>query len=475
MTSLLTIPLELLISISSFVPTSDLASLRLTCKQIEKSLYEWFSGEFFTKKQFMLTPTSLQALIDISKHVSFSKKLTHIIIATDVYDEIPLRFRDSHAAMCYIKGYEDQKVLLSTGIDREMLTEAFQNLVNLDTVGMRDFNAPSRVRDGDHASWSSWGATTVHKNTGISLRSSSDPNYLSHVFSTIIHALGKANRTPSHFEVLLRQNGLPGTAFFLPDFLQSTAEPVLHNVKTLLLNVDLTFRYLHTHSNGVSVDAHAGRAMRRFLGYTPNLTHLRLNFQKHLVANNEAFMEWLGEPPPALRSQPVSFFEPAPIALPFLRHLDFGQLNVRPDILVAIVTKFAPTLEDMNLWRMGLQSRAPPPFGHKPNLWSDFFAKLSSIPQLELKHFKAGMLQQDYMFVNFKVQDEEARLLKTKEHTGKQMEKFLKELAKHVTVAWPAPVLQDDDDDSDEDEEMASFDDEDEDDEDDEDAEDDEE
>jgi hypothetical protein len=51
MASLLTIPLELLVAVSAYLPTSDLAALRLTCKQTEKSLYEWFSKEFFTKKQ----------------------------------------------------------------------------------------------------------------------------------------------------------------------------------------------------------------------------------------------------------------------------------------------------------------------------------------------------------------------------------------------------------------------------------------
>lgn len=97
MVSLLSLPLELLIYISSFVSTPDLAALRLTCKQTEKSLYEWFSDEFFIKKQFMLTQPSLQVLLDISRHVSLSKKLKHLIIATNVYDDAPLTFRDGDA------------------------------------------------------------------------------------------------------------------------------------------------------------------------------------------------------------------------------------------------------------------------------------------------------------------------------------------------------------------------------------------
>jgi hypothetical protein len=106
----------------------------------------------------MLTYASLRTLIDISKHASLSKKLDHLIIATNVYQETPLRFAHEEAAARYIKGYEEQKVLLGTGVGREMLTEAFQRLENLKTIGFRDFSAANRVRDGK--SWSSWGATT---------------------------------------------------------------------------------------------------------------------------------------------------------------------------------------------------------------------------------------------------------------------------------------------------------------------------
>jgi len=138
MASLLTLPLELLIAVSVYLPTPDLSALRLTCKQVEKSLYEWFAKEFFTKKQFMLTEKSLQAFIDISKHVSFSKKLTHVIIGTDVYGDSIAAFKDEEAAACWVQGYRDQKALISTAVDYEMLVEAFRSLPNLQTVGLRD-------------------------------------------------------------------------------------------------------------------------------------------------------------------------------------------------------------------------------------------------------------------------------------------------------------------------------------------------
>jgi hypothetical protein len=464
MASLLTIPLELLVAVSGYLPTEDLGSLRLTCKQTEKCLYEWFSKEFFSKKQFMLTHKSLQALIDISKHVSLSKKLHHLIIATNVYEEIPQRFRDDDAATRYVRGYEEQKALLSTGFDREMLTEAFQRLQNLKTVGIRDFSATNRVRDGK--SWSSWGATTVQRDTGISLQFSDRGSYspevgtrfVSRVFSSVLYALGKASRHPPEIEVLLRQHGLPDTAFFLPDFLWPTIEPVLQNLTSLLLNVDLSMRYLHTHSSGTSTDPHAGRSLRRFLNRTPNLTHLRLNFEKHLVANNQAFLEWLSEPVPATATD--DFLNPPQVTFPLLKQLEIGSLTVHADLLVAVITKFAPILDDLSLWRMNLHSIASPPFGHKPNLWQDLYSRLEKM--LNLTHLKVGMLQQDHMYVVFRAvdQDPKEKPAAVKEYTGKEMGKFWREVQEHVSVTWPDPpvVIETD---SDQDDEMADEDEED--------------
>jgi hypothetical protein len=374
----------------------------------------------------MLTHKSLQTLIDISKHTSLSKKLDHLIIATNVYEEIPLRFRDDDAAALYVRGYEEQKALLSTGFDREMLTEAFRRLDNLQTIGFRDFNAPNRVRDGK--SWSSWGATTVYRETGISLQFSDRGQYspevgsrfVSRVFSSVLYALGKANRYPPTIEVLLRQHGLPDTAFFLPDFLWPTVEPVLQKTTSLLLNVDLVVRYLHTHSSGTPADPHAGRSLRRFLACTPNLTHLRLNFEKHLVANNQAFLEWISKPVPATVTD--DFLNPPSVTFPQLKQLELGQLTVHANLLVAVIAKFAPTLEDLSLWRMNLHSMAPPPFGHKPNLWRDLYHDLEKVPHLSLTHLKVGMLQQDHQLVYFKMDDqpEGVKPPAIKEYTGKE-------------------------------------------------------
>jgi hypothetical protein len=70
MTSLLGMPLELLVQISTYVTTPDLSALRLTCKRLERSLWEWFADEFFAKKQFTyLITRAFQRSSDMSSSV----------------------------------------------------------------------------------------------------------------------------------------------------------------------------------------------------------------------------------------------------------------------------------------------------------------------------------------------------------------------------------------------------------------------
>jgi len=464
MASLLTIPLELLVAISSFLTTPDLGALRLTCKQVEKSLYEWFSKEFFIKKQFMLTYKSLQAFVDISKHPSFSKMLSHVIIATDVYADKPIRFRDNEAAALYTQGFQDQTTLLNTGIDRDMLTEAFANLENLQTVGIRDFNNHERARDGKNASWSSWGAPTVHRETGIALQFTKrlphspqhSVDFLARVFQNLIYSLGKANQTPAELEVLLRHDPLPDSAFDVPEFLYPIVGPVLAGLKKLLLRVETSFERTHTHTIGTASETVSARLLRRFLGLTAKVEHLRLNLPKDEYEFNEQFLRWLALPASASTVEP-DFFDPPPVSLSCLTKLELGQIQTYPNTILDVVQRFTPTLRRLELWKISLRDvHLVTSHDPRPNFWKSFFKKLSKMPNLELDHLRVGMLGQHTRFVQFTNHGTETGSPghKIKQYAGKKMEEFLKELADDVFVLWPQ-VIEDEHESGDDDEEMA--------------------
>jgi hypothetical protein len=366
-----------------------------------------------------------------------------------------------------MQGYADQQALLNNGIDREMLTEVFKGLENLETVDVRDFCA-KRERDGTY--WNSWGATTVYKETGVRLRESyrgtgSQSRYVSHVFSNLMYSLGVAGRTPPRFEVLLRQQpaGLPDGAFHLANFMFPAVRPVLQNLKALFLTLNLSdpsTHTHHTHSGGVPVGSTAGRSLRHFLHCTPNLTHLRLNFQKFNIADNKEFIEWLSSSPSSSTGSPgptqITLDQPGSVNLPHLTALELGQLDVNKDTLLAVLSKFALKLERLSLWRMTIDAGQPGPYDLKPNIWSRFFSGLAAIPDLELNYLKVGALSQSHHPAQFKSEAGGVERPETmREHSGRDMKKFIRGLVQDVVVEWPPEVTVDSDgSNSDEDEDM---------------------
>jgi hypothetical protein len=292
--------------------------------------------------------------------------------------------------------------------------------------------------------------------------------FLSRTFQNVVYALGRANQRPPELEILLRHHYLPDSAFIVPNFVFPAVENCLSGLQKLLLRTDpsvTSSAYVQSGmQNSLITNAAkmcAGGNLRRFLACTPNLTHLRLNFPKHQHDHNESFLQWLSQTSPPTGGQPTdAFFEPPPINLAHLTALDLGQFQVRPPIILNLVARFAPTLKNLELWKMDLNDGQA--IGTKLNRWSKFFASLRRVPQLELTHIKVGMLSQDRLFVQFKISNEDnVPMLKVKEYTGTKMDKILEELSDQVTVLWPQEEEDlNTDSDEEEDEDMADDDDE---------------
>lgn len=170
MATILSLPAELIISISSYLETKELGPLyvqselcrissqstantnrRRSCKQLEKHLFENFAKEFFTKRQFMIEHASLRTLVEISKHPILSQRLVEVLISTDMF-EYP---QDGDPQ--YSSEDTSRECLLRTGHARDMLAEAFSNLPNLRSVGLRDYTAAGRSREGPNGRWRSYG------------------------------------------------------------------------------------------------------------------------------------------------------------------------------------------------------------------------------------------------------------------------------------------------------------------------------
>lgn len=463
--SLTALPLEMLTMIASHLSTPDLGALRLSCRTIEQLLFDNFAKEFFSKKQFMLSYPSLQALVNISKHSGLCKYLRHVIISTETYCLTDLHnlMPDTDFFRCYVRGYHEQCQLTTTGIDCDMLSEAFGNLYNLETLELRDYiSQHRRPRDGK-AQWKSYGWRSIFEQTGLELSPAKTivASQISPagIFQKLVLSLGKSGRSVSTFQTLLRGDAspLPDSAFMIGNGILPTVGPVLRDIKTLLLTVK-------------SLDPeYAQGNLQHFLGHMKDLKHLRLNFHTSgRPDKNEDFFRWLAmKPHPTIPSMPSP---PHPSFL-HLSQLDLGYVNIGLNILLDVVQHFSPTLTKLSLWRVNALGppgvSVQPPYDHSMDLWSAFFDGMAAISGLNLRSLVLGDLarrdrpghySQARTKIDFKpvgasdgfgdldsnrdepMDDDETIIYQSRiELTGPDTMLQLKKLSERVHVQWPRP------------------------------------
>ncbi|PNY30055.1 Uncharacterized protein TCAP_00028 [Tolypocladium capitatum] len=448
------LPLEVLIRITKWLATTDLCALRLTCRAIEDLLYVTFTDEFFTKKQFMITYDSLQALIDISK----SRLGAHLRFLHIGLDRFPEGFEglyrplpDDEKERKFKQRYSNCIALWNMGYHHEMLTDAFRNLRGLEDVVLRDSNSSKRSRDGPNTEWTSYGSTTIFKETGVRLSQSMDGS-CSQVFALVLRALGVARANPKGIEVMVRNgNHLRDFCFDIPCFAEPSVLPVLQKLEKLHLSIDLSWR---TSPRGRSADAGPtsqsapDARLRKFLASIPNLKNLRINEHHDDNSALTDFFVWLAAAPPSGDAPPEANghgeASMAPVAMPRLEELSLGIMNLDCATLLGAIRKFAPSLRGLELWKVTLQRNLPT--GSDPNepprniFWTDFLNQLRQIPDLNLRHFKAGMLSQEYTrlsrvyHVSFKGRGA------TVDYTGAHWRDFVEEVIPKLEIKWPRTV-----------------------------------
>jgi len=283
----LKLPVELLLRISWSLSTTEFGDLRLTCRRTEKALFSGFARDFFSKKQFMLTESSLRALIDISRHPTLSASLRHLIIGLDRYQAKPPLGLSSSQVDALLAGVAAQSALLWTGKAVPLLTEALRGLPNLETIGIRDFNNVQRNRDGPQAEWRSYGAAAVFAETGVPttmLAPNNQDEWISQVFSIAFSSIVASGVRPPNIEVVLQRQkvrGLLDRAFYTPQSLQDSARLVLSGLKKLRLDIDpvTLAQWRLPISTARALEMVVKSCLADFLSHAPNITWLRLNFQ----------------------------------------------------------------------------------------------------------------------------------------------------------------------------------------------------
>ncbi|KAM0343031.1 hypothetical protein ACHAPU_008932 [Fusarium lateritium] len=467
------IPLEVLLRITYFLNTPELGNVRLTCRSIEQSLYTTFTNEFFTRKQFMISETSLQALIDISKS-RLSSHLRKVHFGLDRFAHALQVHGHNARTTRQTELYNGQFTLLSTGYHRNMLVEAFKNLNNLEDVVIRDFNSNRRTRDGPKKQWTSYGSTTALQQTGsrpglgrnIAWGPDTSTAYGSTVFSSVLFALGEANARPRGIEHMSRSdNHLRDCAFNIPSYMEASVVPVLENLEKLHIDIDLLGGTDFSSGSDTSHSSTADMMLRSFLLKLHHIKHLRINETHTSVTGPGMLLGWLGSKNDSSSTPPTnlgpssttrsSLAPPGPSPeYHQLEELNLGMMHVEAPQLLAVVQKFAPTLKRLELHKVTLRRRLPD--GHsgaapKTSFWSKLLEKLKDIPDLKLHHIKVSMPQQQWAprptrsFVLFEGQGDSVS-----QYTGPDWKHFVgHEMIPKMSVQWPKEESHRDDDDED--------------------------
>lgn len=318
----------------------------------------------------MIEHVSLKTLVEISNHPTLSLRLVEVLISTDMFNA------PSNPDPQYPADDIPREWLLRTGDARDMLAEAFSKLKNLRSVGLRDYSAAGRTRDGPAARWRSYGRRCfVHLASTllISILSpgwSANPNVPAHMrldgssgslFSLILRALGSAPAFPPNLQVILRKDSTLVPYSFRVDSINA---PVISRLQSLFIT-------LRADMTGWPATPTHERPLRSFLHTATDLKTLRLNFDSRWAIASR-LLSWLGTPAAATdRSlNDVGMLEIPPAPLCNLTKLDIGMAMVSSTSLLQVLARF--NLKSFGLWKIVLLCD-----DQTIDQWSRFLADLS--------------------------------------------------------------------------------------------------
>lgn len=367
--------------------------------------------------------------------------------------------------------YTNHINLTSFSRDLEMLAEAFSNLPNLETIGMRDFNSRTRFRDYlSGMEWRSYGANTYQRDTGLALARASPPGpfgpaqlsldnnwplYEARLFIGLLQALGKSGSYPKRFEVILRNVGLFDMAFDLPRFFESVIDPVLARLDTLFLDLSEDQYPAMTRSGPDQAPSNCTNYfLRGFLSRVPALSSLRLNFAMSDHRKTCDFLSWLASPLPLPLpgsvqgandddddgSDHAGLSPPPPVAFSSLKQLDLGKASITIDVLVGLVNKFQASLQGLSFYKVTLlKGTEVADSPGKVNLWNRALRHFIK-SNMALTSLRVDTVYQDHAHQTLHVQFKDTARSRSRTLSlwrGQDKENGLKDMANNMVIEWP--------------------------------------
>ncbi|KAK1757165.1 hypothetical protein QBC47DRAFT_444060 [Echria macrotheca] len=422
------LPNEILENIAFYLEPEDLVSLRLTCRKVNSALWYFFSKNYFTKRQFMVSKQSVDTLLDISHHAALCSKLRHLVLVPDVlsvYYPLDYRLSDlrptpqrmlslvgepktkeqlkalvgAYRSFHTLMGYHREAVLSTPSNEPEHcrfryeLAEAIRNLPQLETVDIRDFPANPHADSNRTKPLTSSGAKTLEKMTGERHVITTEPEFISHLFRMVMAACMDRPAHPDqqpirHLDVHIRNRK--------SDFFPSTlGYPMSRpNECSFFMKSLRRLRLTITPRNSPGEKP----CLAHFISLAPNLEWLRLNSQWRAGTDwgrsvFENTLNWIHHDQSQVDPQGIWFVDSEhnptvhspgnAVVLPKLERLELGWAVLEWRVLADALTRLRPTLKAVSFRHIVLielkrdePSTNPVPGAGDPADWVDPWSKL---------------------------------------------------------------------------------------------------
>lgn len=410
------LPVELLTIVVANLYWEDYTAFRLTCRRIEAAMFSNFARDSFTRCFVMRTPESMQTLIEISKS-RLGPFVEILSVSAEVLRSTEGSSRDSRPSGPPSKTRltADQEAFISTGCDREMLTEALLNLRSVQFIHIRNVYSPASYS----MSTASWDRSARQRSLGVrrillqqeemieAAASREPPTVYGDVhsqracfYSTLL-ALGKADARPNKLWIGGNSNsGFYCKALHIPACIALSVIPVFAQIESLHLSV----------SPGTNVGPARGPFLpglmpqgistydvRVFLQHMTRLRDLSLTLNS-LENLYDGFIEWLASVPASeVATQGTLPQSPPSITLNCLQELGLQIIyGIRVQALLSVARKFAPTLQKLHLHKVHLETSLQDASTPRPpgSVWTEFLKSLEIDLSDELQDLYLGDLME---------------------------------------------------------------------------------
>lgn len=362
---LLSLPTEILTPIADDLKVEDYGALRLSSKQVEANLFPHFGRKFFTRRRFYRDLYSLSVLRQLSESRLRSYVKT-IVLGTELLPNRLPTFRARASATERYKLLADHRAFLASGLDGDLLANAFQELPNLEAVVLHDLDGrPRPLEHLVHAEYAlGYGLKSLLAKLGVESREAlvkSDPwTDISEVcwVQSLLTATAKAKKAIKSFKVIWDGPDVHSMScdnLHIPSFHERMILPILAGLEDLHLDVESGLRMPDRLSRFESSDTSfpcPTFSLREFLGYTTHIQRLWLGkLLQH--GKRECFWNWLAAKPGETQYKELvgasNLLTPPPVAFAHLKELGLGMIIIPIGCLLGLLEKISATLTKLSL------------------------------------------------------------------------------------------------------------------------------